>query len=168
MLALQVESLLSVLCEETDIAEVELKMGGFKMRVRRSLNGAAAAPAAAASAPVAAPAPAPAPAPAAAPAFAAAPAAVETTDEDESLLDVTANKVGRPPLCCQIVSAVAFISGQSLLTAVKLWASILCWALPPLVAGFFSGGFLRPCNSFNSSVLLRPRLRSASCAAAAT
>ncbi len=91
----QVESLLSVLCEETDIAEVELKMGGFKMRVRRSLKGGAAA--AAAAAPAAAPAaaaPAPAPAPVAAPAP-AAPAAVsiETGDEDEGLLDVTANKV---------------------------------------------------------------------------
>ena len=40
---MQVEDLLNVLCEETDIAEVELKMGGFKMKVRRSLKGGAAA-----------------------------------------------------------------------------------------------------------------------------
>ncbi|PRW60104.1 Biotin carboxyl carrier of acetyl- carboxylase isoform A [Chlorella sorokiniana] len=90
----QVESLLSVLCEETDIAEVELKMGGFKMRVRRSLKGGAAHAAPAAAAPAAA-APAPAPAPAAAPAPpAAVSASIETADEDEGLLDVTANKVG--------------------------------------------------------------------------
>ncbi|KAI3436244.1 hypothetical protein D9Q98_002297 [Chlorella vulgaris] len=91
----QVETLLSVLCEETDIAEVELKMGGFRMRVRRSLTGAT--PAAAAPAPVAA-APAPAP-PAAAPtqwaqAQSASLSSAESVDEDEGLLDVTANKVG--------------------------------------------------------------------------
>lgn len=48
---LQVESLLSVLCEETDIAEVELKMGGFKVgaglgagsRLRWSAQAATAA-----------------------------------------------------------------------------------------------------------------------------
>lgn len=96
LLPLQVESLLSVLCEETDIAEVELKMGGFKMRVRRSINGAAAAPAAAAAAPAAVPAPAPAPAPVAAAPAAVPAASVETADEDESLLDVTANKVSAP------------------------------------------------------------------------
>lgn len=98
---IQVESLLSVLCEETDIAEVELKMGGFKMRVRRSLKGGAAhaAPAPAAAPAAAAPAPAPAPAAAAAPAPAAVSASIETADEDEGLLDVTANKVGRTSSC---------------------------------------------------------------------
>lgn len=89
----QVESFLTVLCEETDIAEVELKMGGFKMRVRRSLNGGSAAAPAAAPIAAAAPAAPAAAAPAAAEAPAAALASLET-DEDESLLDVTANKVG--------------------------------------------------------------------------
>lgn len=35
----QVESFLQTLCEETEIAELELKMGSFSMRVRRSLEG---------------------------------------------------------------------------------------------------------------------------------
>jgi len=58
----QVETLLNILCEETDIAEIELKLDGFKMKVRRSTKGLAAAadpapaPAAAAPAPSAAPA----------------------------------------------------------------------------------------------------------------
>ncbi|PSC76187.1 Biotin carboxyl carrier of acetyl-carboxylase isoform B [Micractinium conductrix] len=90
----QVESLLSVLCEETDIAEVELKMGSFKMRVRRSLKGGAAAAAAAPAPVAAAPPPAPA-APAPAASFAPSVSSLEATaDEDESLLDITANKVG--------------------------------------------------------------------------
>lgn len=95
----QVESFLSVLCDETDIAEVELKMGSFKMRVRRSLKGGAAAagpaavyaPAAAAPAPAAA---AAAAAPDAAAWAAPASAAESTVDEDESSLDITATKVG--------------------------------------------------------------------------
>jgi hypothetical protein len=74
-------------------------MGGFRMRVRRSLTGAT--PAAAAPAPVAA-APAPAP-PAAAPtqwaqAQSASLSSAESVDEDEGLLDVTANKV--QSYCC--------------------------------------------------------------------
>lgn len=55
----QVETLLNILCEETDIAEIELKLDGFKMKVRRSTKGLAAA-AAPATAPAAAAAPAPA------------------------------------------------------------------------------------------------------------
>jgi biotin carboxyl carrier protein len=92
---LQVEQLLAVLCEETEIAEVELKMGSFKMKVRRSLKAGASA---------AGPAPAPA-APAAAPAASATPAApaaapsldlsLASVDEgDESVLLVAAPKVG--------------------------------------------------------------------------
>ena len=93
------ESLLSVLCEETDIAEVELKMGSFKMRVRRSLKGGAAAAAAAPAPVAAAPPPAPA-APAPAASFAPSVSSLEATaDEDESLLDITANKV-RPAVSC--------------------------------------------------------------------
>lgn len=91
---LQVEDLLTVLCEETDIAEVELKMGGFKMKVRRSLKGAAAAPAAAAAAPVAA---APAVAPAytsSDPSFDAEASYDESDDVDGSVLAITAPKVG--------------------------------------------------------------------------
>lgn len=50
------ETLLNILCEETDIAEIELKLDGFKMKVRRSTEGLAATAAPAASAPaVAAP-----------------------------------------------------------------------------------------------------------------
>lgn len=55
--------LLNVLCEETDIAEIELKLDGFKMKVRRSLNGLASSGPAEVAAPaqpavqVAAPAP---------------------------------------------------------------------------------------------------------------
>lgn len=93
----QVESLLTILCEETDIAEVSLKLGGFRMRVRRSLRSggaAAAAPAPVAAAPAPAPvAPAPAPAPAVSP-------SVSIDDDgseahaDESLAAVTSTKVG--------------------------------------------------------------------------
>ncbi len=47
---------MNILCEETDIAEIELKLDGFKMKVRRSTEGLAATAAPAASAPaVAAP-----------------------------------------------------------------------------------------------------------------
>jgi biotin carboxyl carrier protein len=92
---LQVEDLLNVLCEETDIAEVELKMGGFKMKVRRSLKGGAAA---AAAAPVAAAAPAPAaaaaPVAAAAPSFDAESSYDDGDDADGSVLAITAPKVG--------------------------------------------------------------------------
>lgn len=91
----QVEAFLTVLCDETDIAEVSLKMGGFKMKVRRSLHSL---PATASSTPAAAAAPAPAPAAAAAAAPLYAPAAsdYESEDEsdDESLVPVTATKVG--------------------------------------------------------------------------
>jgi biotin carboxyl carrier protein len=89
----QVETFLSVLCEETEIAEVELKMGGFKMKVRRSLKGLTGG--AAAAAPAAAPAPAPAAA-APAPAAYSPPVDMESSfDEgDESVLAVTATKVG--------------------------------------------------------------------------
>jgi len=54
----QVETLLNILCEETDIAEIELKLDGFKMKVRRSTTGlAATATPVAAAPPVAAPSP---------------------------------------------------------------------------------------------------------------
>jgi biotin carboxyl carrier protein len=91
---LQVEQLLAVLCEETDIAEVELKMGSFKMKVRRSLKAGASAagPAPAAAAPAAAPAPEAAPAPAAAPSLDLSLASVD--EGDESVLLVAAPKVG--------------------------------------------------------------------------
>ena len=94
MNTLQVESFLNVLCEETDIAEVELKMGGFKMKVRRSLKGGAAAAAAApAAAAAAAPAPAPAPVAAAAPSAAAYEFEASFDDADESVIAITAPKV---------------------------------------------------------------------------
>lgn len=95
----QVEMFLNVLCEETDIAEVELKMAGFKMKVRRSLdNLGSSSPSAPEAAPVAAPVQA---APAAAPEYAAS-AAVETADvdsdvendDDGSVIAVRAPKVG--------------------------------------------------------------------------
>lgn len=38
----QVHTLMNVVCEETDIAEVELKMGGLTMKVRRKLTPGAA------------------------------------------------------------------------------------------------------------------------------
>lgn len=91
----QVEAFLSVLCDETDIAEVQLKMGGFKMKVRRSIS-AAAAPA---FAPVS-PAPIPISAsPASEYASAASAASATFTESDdesenESHVPVTANKVG--------------------------------------------------------------------------
>ncbi|KAH7618957.1 putative Biotin carboxyl carrier protein of acetyl-CoA carboxylase [Nannochloris sp. 'desiccata'] len=88
----QVEDLLTVLCEETDIAEVELKMGGFKMKVRRSLKGGAAATAAPAAA--TAPAPAPAPVAAAAPSFDAESSYDDGDDVDGSVIAITAPKVG--------------------------------------------------------------------------
>lgn len=70
----QVEMLLNVLCEETDIAEIELKLDGFKMKVRRSLNGlASSAPVEAAS---------PAPAPAASPAASPVATTTQTYDSD--------------------------------------------------------------------------------------
>jgi biotin carboxyl carrier protein len=68
-------------------------MGGFKMKVRRSLKGGVAAAAApvAAAAPAAAPAPAPV---AAAPAFDAESSYDDGDDVDGSLLAITAPKVG--------------------------------------------------------------------------
>lgn len=91
------EDFLTILCEETNIAEVELKMGGFKMKVRRSLSGLTSTAAATAA-------PAPAPAAAAPAPVAAAPAPVSATptmtlsdseDEDDgSVINVTAPKVG--------------------------------------------------------------------------
>ncbi len=90
----QVEMLLNILCEETDIAEIELKLDGFKMKVRRSLNGlASTSPAPAAE---------PAPAPAAAQAAASAPTVPPSYDSDSdgeaddygSQIAVKAPKVG--------------------------------------------------------------------------
>lgn len=88
----QVQTLLTVLCEDTNIAELTLKTSGFKLYVRRSMKaGAAAGPAA--PAPVAAPAPSPAPSPE----FLPTPVAVQSIDEDvvdESLVYAFAPKVG--------------------------------------------------------------------------
>ena len=91
---MQVEDFLNVLCEETDIAEVELKMGGFKMKVRRSLTGSIAA-----AGPLAAAAPAPAPAAAPAPSYVSSASTFDAessydSDSDESVLAITAPKVG--------------------------------------------------------------------------
>ena len=36
--ALQVEAFLSILCEDTEIAELELKMGGFQLKVQSFFN----------------------------------------------------------------------------------------------------------------------------------
>lgn len=41
----QVHTLMNVVCEETDIAEVELKMGGFTMKVKRKSTPTAVSPA---------------------------------------------------------------------------------------------------------------------------
>ncbi|KAI8472606.1 MAG: acetyl-CoA biotin carboxyl carrier [Monoraphidium minutum] len=86
----QVQSFLNQLCDETNVAQVELKLGSFSMKVVRSLEGAAAAAAA--------------PAPAAAAPLAPAPVVVLTggggggspAEEsiDEALVYVTAPKVG--------------------------------------------------------------------------
>ncbi|GFR39633.1 hypothetical protein Agub_g99 [Astrephomene gubernaculifera] len=94
----QVSSFINTLCNETEIAEMHLKMSGFELKVKRSVAGSAAAPAfapAAAAAPVAA---------AAAPAAAALPLAatldlpmpVPTVEDtvDESLVYVNSPKVG--------------------------------------------------------------------------
>jgi len=91
----QVEMLLNVLCEETDIAEISLKLDGFKMKVRRSLDSVGST-----SAPAAAPAAAPVAAPVAAPAADAAPSVYdddsdgETDDGSASTVAVKAPKVG--------------------------------------------------------------------------
>ncbi|KAF8058871.1 APX6 [Scenedesmus sp. PABB004] len=88
----QVQQLLNTLVADTEIAEMELKMGSFQLKVRRSIDAPAPAPAPAV---VAAPAP---------PAFAAAaaPVAYVSVDDravpeesvDEGMLPVTAPKVG--------------------------------------------------------------------------
>jgi biotin carboxyl carrier protein len=91
----QVEMLLNVLCEETDIAEISLKLDGFKMKVRRSLDSVGST-----SAPAVAPAAAPVAAPVAAPAADAAPSVYdddsdgETDDGSASTVAVKAPKVG--------------------------------------------------------------------------
>lgn len=86
----QVQGFLTTLCDDTEIAEVELQMGSFKLKVRRNLQSAAAPVAAA---PVAA---VPAPAPAA-----PTPVNYISMDEpsaeesiDEALVYVSAPKVG--------------------------------------------------------------------------
>lgn len=93
---IQVETLLNVLCEETDIAQVELKMGGFKLKVRRSLKGGqgASAGVAALTTPTAAsmpPAPL-APAPAAAPSMSDPESSMD--EDDASVFAISAPKVG--------------------------------------------------------------------------
>lgn len=52
----QVQALLNVVCGETEIAEMELKVGGFSMKVRRKMTSAAAASYAPPAAPSAVPA----------------------------------------------------------------------------------------------------------------
>jgi len=91
----QVQSMLSVLCEETDIAELDLKMGSFELSVRRSMKGSETSPVATAvvahvhtspAAPVPAAQPAPSPT-----------GSGQSMDEDdvlESLVPITAPKVG--------------------------------------------------------------------------
>lgn len=49
----EVQSLVDVLCEETDIMELELKLDGSKIKVSRSMNSGAHAAAAAAAVPAA-------------------------------------------------------------------------------------------------------------------
>jgi len=87
----QVQGFLNTLCDDTEIAEVELQMGTFKLKVRRNLQSAAV-PVAVAPAAAAAPAPAPA---------APSPANYISMDEptpedsiDEAMLYVAAPKVG--------------------------------------------------------------------------
>lgn len=87
---IEVQQLLNTLVADTEIAEMELKMGTFHLKVRRDIDGPAA-PAAVAAAPVMA---APAPAP-----MAAAPAYLSMEAEpdesvDEGLVYVTTPKVG--------------------------------------------------------------------------
>lgn len=91
----QVEAFLNILCEETDIAQVELKMGGFKMKVRRSLSASTAAASVAPAAPMVTQAP-PSPIPAAAPVSPTSSSDVESdVDEDDgSTISITAPKVG--------------------------------------------------------------------------
>jgi len=91
---LQVENFLNVLCEETDIAEVELKLGGFKMKVRRSLKGGAAATAAPVAAAAPAPATSPAPAADSVSSFDDESSYDDGDDVDGSVLAITAPKVG--------------------------------------------------------------------------
>lgn len=81
----QVEALLSTMCEATDVAQLEIEAGSFRLFVRRSVEGSgsgAAAPAPAAPAPAAAPAAAPAPV-ASAPVDRPSPAAGPATPEEE-------------------------------------------------------------------------------------
>ena len=89
--------MLNVLCEETDIAQVELKMGGFKLKVRRSLTGGQGASAGVAALPTpmaASMAAAPlAPAPASA-APVSDPESSLDEDDDGSMVAISAPKVG--------------------------------------------------------------------------
>ncbi|KAK9811648.1 hypothetical protein WJX72_007649 [[Myrmecia] bisecta] len=87
----QVQSMLSVLCEETEIAEMDLKMGSFELRVRRSAKGSAA------SSPASSPAAAAAPAEAAPAPVAESMSSGQSMDEEdflESLVPIPAPKVG--------------------------------------------------------------------------
>lgn len=87
----EVQQLLNTLVADTEIAEMELKMGTFHMKVRRNIDGPAA-PAIAAAAPVWAAA-APAAAASAAPAY--APADSDTEESvNEGLVYVSSPKVG--------------------------------------------------------------------------
>ncbi|GBF88478.1 hypothetical protein Rsub_01191 [Raphidocelis subcapitata] len=87
----QVQAFLNNICGETDIAQIELKLGTFTMKVRRSVEDAGA-PAAAAAAAAAAPASTPASIITAGGDFGAAGSAEESVDE--SVVYVTSPKVG--------------------------------------------------------------------------
>lgn len=89
----EVQQLLNTLVSDTEIAEMELRLGGFKLRVRRAVDGATGA---APAAPIAVAAPAAAAAAVAAvPAYQSVDDAVAPEDTiDEGLVYVTAIKVG--------------------------------------------------------------------------
>eukprot|EP00877_Chromochloris_zofingiensis_P002294 jgi/Chrzof1/12065/Cz06g20040.t1 len=94
----QVQDFLNVLCDETNIAEMELKLGTFQLKVRRNVEGASGGVAAAipmthSSVTVTAAAPSPASSAAAT----AAPTAEDSVAEesmDEALVYVSSPKVG--------------------------------------------------------------------------
>ncbi|GIL65927.1 hypothetical protein Vafri_19561 [Volvox africanus] len=89
----QVATFLNTLCNETEIAEMQLKMGNFELKIKRSVAGSApAAPVYAA--PVVAHAAAPAVAPAPASSMDAPPPPSMEDTVDESLVYVNSPKVG--------------------------------------------------------------------------
>lgn len=87
----QVQQFLNTLCDDTEIAEVELQMGTFKMKVRRNLGNLPSAPAAPAPAPASS---APAPAAVLAPQYVSLDEPTADESIDEALVYVAAPKVG--------------------------------------------------------------------------